>query len=172
MMLCIHCEAMTKQQYNVSGFSDNCIISWVKRKNIAKFQGKKKFQQINTRKRRSISKAAEDFCDNLEFSFPVAVRQEWRKIKVNSVDKEEFLLFKWFHSCQLPIVKSNLCFRNGLHLKLMKHIHSEEKFLSQECVKPIYLARVRAGHFLANLLRGSLDEKVQNSFNKKLVATS
>ena len=49
---------------------------------------------MNTKKRRSINKAAEDFCDNLEFSFPVAVRQEWRKIKVNSVDKVEFLLLE------------------------------------------------------------------------------
>ena len=74
---------------------------------------------MNTKKRRSINKAAEDFCDNLEFSFPVAVRQEWRKIKVNSVDKVEFLLLERFHSCQLPIVKSNsgLNDTNGLHLK-------------------------------------------------------
>ena len=41
---------------------------------------------MNTKKRRSINKAAEDFGDNLEFSFPVAVRQEWRKIQADCVD--------------------------------------------------------------------------------------
>ena len=58
---------------------------------------------MNTKKRKSIYKAAEGFGDNLQFCFQAAVGREWRKIKVNSVDKVEFLLLENFHSCQLPI---------------------------------------------------------------------
>ena len=76
---------------------------------------------MKTKNEEAFYKAAEDFGDNLEIRFPVVVRQEWRK-KVNSVDKVEFLLLERFHSCQLPIVKSNFCLRDGSHLKLMKVI--------------------------------------------------
>ena len=37
---------------------------------------------MNTKKRRSINKAAEDFCDNLEFSFPVAGHKNGEKYKL------------------------------------------------------------------------------------------
>ena len=74
---------------------------------------------MNTKKRRSINKAAEDFGGNLEFCFPAAVRQEWKKYKlivwVNKISFASKLSL-------LPIVQSNSCLHNGLHLKLKKVI--------------------------------------------------
>ena len=74
---------------------------------------------MNTKKRRSINKAAEDFCDNLEFSF----------LEAGDKNGEKYKLIVWIYKISfasklslLPIVQSNSCLRNGLHLKLKKVI--------------------------------------------------